>query len=188
MRPEAKDKLLEFLNLFQNNFMTGMAATYLLEQPESWDLLEGAYIGFVPAGLELKEENFSYKFPVHAATNALRKESLRHGLLLGFRNMLFRTLLAETIEHVREYCEGTHQKDKLLASDWYNFARLIRNAETHDGTLRFDKKAKPPVIFKQWHLDGADEGKQLAELITIPNTTAVPILESARLFVKKELA
>jgi hypothetical protein len=188
MRPESKEKLLHWLDVFQNMFMTGMAATYVLEQPESWDLLERAYVGFYPAGVEAKEENLSYKFPVHAVGTALRDDSLRDGLLLDFRNMLFRTLLSETLEHVREYCEGTGQADKLPKSDWYNFARVLRNAETHDGFIHFDKTARPPIVFKQWRLDAADEGKHLRELIAIPSTTSVPILESARSFVQHELS
>jgi|GEM_PF-1316946 len=188
MRPETKGALLHWLDVIQNNLMVGIAASFVFEQPDTWDLMNGAYVGFHPPGTEAVDENLSYKLPIHPVGEGLRDETLRKGLLSDFRNMLFRTVLAETMEHVSEYCRGTNQTERLLKSSWYNFARLIRNAETHDGVLRFDKKAPPPVTFQRWCLEAADEGKQLKELIGIPNTTSIPIIESARAFVQDEVS
>jgi hypothetical protein len=188
MRPENKPSLLHWLDAIQNNFMVGMAASYVFERSETWGLLDGARVGFLPAGAEPKEENLSFNLPVYHVGSALRDETLRAGLLLDFRNMLFRALLSETMEHVGEYCRGTNQSATLLKSAWFNFARVLRNAETHDGAVHFDKKAVPPVVFQKWRLEASDDGKRLRDLIGIPNTTSIAIIESARTFVNEELS
>jgi hypothetical protein len=73
-----------------------------------------------------------------------------------------------------------------VGTDWYNFARLIRNALMHDDVIRFDKTAQPPVSFMDWTIEAGDEGKHLSEL-GIRTTSALTVLDSARAFVDNVL-
>ena len=181
-----KDKLTTWLNAIQNSFMVGMAAIYLYEQSEVWPLLEGAELGFVPQGKERVEPNLSIRLPIHFVADRMQRSEARVPLLHDFREFLLRNALAETLEHVREYCEATQQHKSLYAAPWYHFARMIRNALTHDGVIRYDKYSRPPIAFDRWTLNAEDEGRHISES-GIASTATVPLLVAIHAFVEKEL-
>src|SRR2546421_11025808 len=110
---DSKEKLTTWLNAIQNSFMVGMAAVFLYEREEVWPLLEEAELGFVPKGRPLAEPNISIRLPIHFVGDRMRDSQVRGPLLNDFREYLLRNTLAETLEHTREYCEATHQQNKL---------------------------------------------------------------------------
>lgn len=182
-----KERLLACLNAIQNNFMVGMAAVFLLENEQSWPMLEGGYVGFHPQSTEGTPENASLLLPVYAVGEAMPDPEIRKKLLFDFREFLFRNTLAEALEKTREYCQATGQEPLLNSTDWYNFARVIRNALTHNGIIRLDRYARPPLVFQKWRVDASDDGRNVKDLIGVPSTTAVPILQAIRNFVESTL-
>ena len=186
MLANTKIDLLQDLDAINNNFMLGMAAAYLLNHPDAKMMLRDVHLAFIPQGAPRERENASIEIPIEVVIGALEQPEIRESLITSFRNQVFRTTLSETLEAIKEYCVNTRQSKVLLDADWYNFTRLIRNALTHDGILRFDKKARPPVEFFRWRLEASDEGKHLSAL-GIPTTSAVPVLQRARQFVESAL-
>jgi hypothetical protein len=184
---DSKEKLIKWLNAVQNSFMVGMAAVFLYEREEVWPLLEDAELGFVPKGMPLAESNFSFRLLIYFVGDRMRQEEIRRSLLLDFREYLLRNTLAETLELTREYCKATGQMNKLYTASWYHFARIIRNALTHDSIIRFDKYSQPPLIFDRWTLERSDEGRHLSET-QVASTATVPLLVAIHQFVEKELA
>lgn len=49
-----------------------------------------------------------------------------------FSTMLLRNLILDTFEVIRDYCKATGQLQLMRSQPWYQFARLLRNAVTHD--------------------------------------------------------
>lgn len=180
--------IVGWLDTLQNNFMVGMAGAFLLEKEEAWPLLHHGQIGFHPPEAAATPENASVMLPVHYVGEAVRNEQIRTHLLRSFHEALFRTLLSEALEKAKEYCKDTGQLTKLYSAPWYNFARVLRNATTHDGYVRFDQYIKPPVVFQQWRFEAEHNGQRIDKIISIPSTTAVPLLQAIRKFVETELA
>ena len=177
---------MTWLNSIQNSMMIGMAAGYLYELSEVWPLLENAEVGFVPEGKEIREENLSYRLPVHFVGDRMRDDAVRPVMLKDFREYLLRNTLSETLEHTREYCVATHQEDKLLSADWYHFARVLRNAITHDSVIRFDRLARPPLAFGRWTIEAAHEGKHISQT-GVASTATIPLLVAIHRFVDEKL-
>jgi hypothetical protein len=185
MHITTKDKLVAWINAAQNSFVLGMAALFLFEQEAVWPFLEDAKVGFCPPGAPTDPEHASYLIPVHYVRVALQDSRLRDGLLSDFREYLLRNTLAEALEHTREYCHATDQEQLLLAQPWYNFARVIRNAMTHDGVIRFDKKrSPPPITFDRWRFESTHEGKLLHEANVVASTATIPVLEAVASFIE----
>jgi len=183
---DTKEKLTNWLSSIQNSFMVGMAAVFLFEQEDVWPLLKDAELGFVPEGAAFSPENMSIRLPIHLVGERMQQEGLRPLLLKDFREYLLRNTLSETLEHTREYCEATSQMAKLNSAPWYHFARVIRNALTHDSRVRFDRLARPPLAFDRWRIESAHAGKHIAD-IGLASTATVPLIVAIQEFVEQEL-
>ncbi len=119
----------------------------------------------------------------------MKTPELQRSLLQDFREYLFRNTLAEALEHTREYCRSTHQEHLLLSEPWFNFARVVRNALTHDGIIRFDKKkAPPPITFYRWTLRPEHEGQPIASITPLASTATIPVLQAARTCIETRLS
>ena len=67
-----------------------------------------------------------------------------------FAKMLMRTLLKESFEHIKDYCEETEQYAAFKSEHWYEFGRLIRNFLSHNCIFEFNKydRERLPVSWK----------------------------------------
>src|SRR5260370_42553009 len=52
--------------------------------------------------------------------------------------MLLLNLIQDTFELIRNYCKATNQLNKIKSQPWYHFARLLRNAVTHNQRWKFE--------------------------------------------------
>jgi hypothetical protein len=116
----------------------------------------------------------------------MQNSETRATLLKDFREYLLRNTLNESLEHTREYCVATKQKQKLFAAPWFHFARVVRKAITHDNIVRFDQHARPPLTFQRWVLDASHEGMHIADT-QVASTATVPLIVAIQEFAGREL-
>jgi hypothetical protein len=109
-------------------------------------------------------------------------------VLKEFNNMLMRTTLKESFEHVKEYCQNTSQYPLLKKQNWYEFARIIRNFLSHNCRFIFNKFDKDRLPIK-WHdlvITEDLHGQGLGDN-TFGNVETWELFQELEQFVKNEL-
>jgi hypothetical protein len=121
-----KSILFSTLRSFGTSFLVSLGATHLLCQDDSQPRLDGA---------TLKIEGV--KFNLTALSALLKKEQYKRSMIENFVKSCYRACLCESWDAIKKYCESTGQLETLQQQCWYNFARLVRNALSHDFTFVF---------------------------------------------------
>ncbi len=70
---------------------------------------------------------------------------------LEFSKMLLRNFTNDSFEIVHNYCEESDQLDKLRSQLWYHFARLVRNALTHNQRWLLSRPSDLRILPVTWH-------------------------------------
>ncbi len=52
--------------------------------------------------------------------------------------MLMRSLIKESFELIKDYCNDSNQSTSFKAERWYQFARIIRNCLSHNFKFEFN--------------------------------------------------
>ena len=81
---------------------------------------------------------------------------------MEFTKMMLRNFTLDSFEAVRRYCDETGQRTKLLAQDWYQFTRMMRNSLTHTQTWHFRDydRRELPVSWRGKTINESMEGQE----------------------------
>ena len=134
-----RDELENQLMHTKNNYILGLAAYSLYES------------GRVNTQLQTHVTAFGdYFITFKQVTDLLDHPRDRKIVLSEFLKMHMRTLIKESFEHIRDYCEKTRQYQTLKQEPWYQFARMIRNFLSHNCRFEFNKydKLELPVKWR----------------------------------------
>lgn len=115
----------------KNNYILGLAAITLFAAEEAYPLLEKSSCNFGPYSLFFDQ-----------VANVLKKHEDKEIAVKEFLKMLLRSLVKESFELIKEYCEASNQKPALSKQQWYQFARMIRNCLSHNFKFEFSKYDK----------------------------------------------
>ncbi len=148
----------QLLNLQQSHTL-GIAAVALFLDPE------------VPPILERLDDHV--RFGTHPLrgreiATALRTEGGPKQMMDQFMSLLSRALIKEGYDYIKTYCEETRQLPKLRSQPWYNFSRIVRNAVTHNGRVKFENWVRPllPISWGSFVLDVEHDGIPIEQVIT----------------------
>ncbi len=123
-----KEDLVSQLEHTKNNYIMGMAAFTIFSSGDAQGLLMKHNMAFGDYTISFKQ-----------VAKLLENERDR-GIALGeFIKMLMRTLIKESFEHIKDYCEGTEQYAGFKGEEWYEFGRMIRNFLSHNCRFEFNK-------------------------------------------------
>jgi hypothetical protein len=101
---------------------------------------------------------------LYQISTMLRKPLEREAMLFEFIKMSVRMLIKETFEFMVEYTNRTSQTEKLKEQNWYNFAKILRNALSHNMRIEFKYKSYEkllPVSFNGKIIDKNMAGSEL---------------------------
>ncbi len=79
-----------------------------------------------------------YNITFDQVTNLLRNDNDRSIAIKEFLNMLLRSLIKESFELIKEYCEESAQSRLFKTEPWFQFARIIRNCLSHNFKFEFN--------------------------------------------------
>ncbi len=135
-----RDELANQLTHTKDNYIMGLAALTLFSTEESYPLLNKQLAVFG-----------KYSITFDQLTKLLQNPADRDIALKEFLKMLMRTLIKESFEHIKDYCQATDQYAALKAEPWYEFARLIRNFLSHNCRFEFNKydADRLPITWRQ---------------------------------------
>ncbi len=134
-----KEELANQLEHTKNNYILGLAAHSLFDS------------GRVNAVLRTHLSAFGSYIVRFDQVAKLLEDGRDHTIALKeFLKMLMRTLIKESFEHIKDYCQDTGQYAALKTEPWYEFARLIRNFLSHNCRFEFNKydKERLPITWK----------------------------------------
>ena len=134
-----REELANQLEHTKNNYIMGLAAYSMLESERSYPLLRAHELTFGKYTIEFEQ-----------LIKLLQNENDRAIALNEFAKMLMRTLLKESFEHIKDYCQETDQYAVFKSEHWYEFGRLIRNFLSHNCIFEFNKydRERLPVTWK----------------------------------------
>ncbi len=134
-----REELANQLEHTKNNYIMGLAAFTIFESEHSYPLLRTHALTFGEYTVEFEQ-----------LIKLLRNVNDRGIALNEFAKMLMRTLLKESFEHIKDYCEETDQYAAFKSEHWYEFGRLIRNFLSHNCIFEFNKydRERLPVTWK----------------------------------------
>ena len=147
-----KEELINQLTHAKNNYIMGLAAHSVFDSGQASPLLKthAAVFG-------------SYFVTFNQVAELLQDGRDRRISLDEFLKMLMRTLIKESFEHIKDYCEATNQYSSFKAQPWYEFARLIRNFLSHNCRFEFNKydRDRLPVSWKNITITVEKDGQGL---------------------------
>ena len=164
----AKDNLLARLETVRGNYTIGLMFCGLLRNPTTRPAITANRIFLTPTTTLV----FFPGYPINLPSNEKHIELKLQGpsdlsgfdhLIDQFSTMLLRNLVLDSFELIRDYCRRTGQQQNMKAQPWYHFARLLRNALTHDQCWGFrdaDKKIFP-VYWKGKRIDQTMDGQEV---------------------------
>ena len=160
---EETPRIVRVLEIIKTNYSVGLMYLPLLHNPAYRKVLskhrvvvkENAQLTIVVPGnvyQEVEGERIYYVDLLSHLPNP-SSEEIEAGfkyLAHEFGKMLVRTVTLDAYEQLYDYCETTGQLDKLQRQEWYLFARLVRNALTHDQHWGFKDRdlKKLPVTWR----------------------------------------
>jgi hypothetical protein len=147
-----KENLVNQLTHTKNNYIMGLAAFSLFNSRQAEPLLKSHLAAFG-----------EYVVKFDQVAELLQNEKDRPIALNEFLKMLMRSLIKESFEQIKDYCENTEQYAAFKAEPWYEFARLIRNFLSHNCIFEFNKydRERLPITWKKLTLTEDLHGKSL---------------------------
>jgi hypothetical protein len=147
-----KEELINQLVHAKDNYIMGLAAHSMFDSGQAQPLLKTHATVFGPYFITFNQ------------VAELLENSKDHRIALDeFLKMLMRTLIKESFEHIKDYCETTNQYSAFKAEPWYEFARLIRNFLSHNCRFEFNKydRDRLPVSWKALTITAEMDGRGL---------------------------
>jgi len=134
-----REELANQLEHTKNNYIMGLAAFSMFESERCYPLLRTHALTFGEYTVEFEQ-----------LIKLLQNANDCEIALNEFAKMLMRTLLKESFEHIKDYCEESDQYASFKSEHWYEFGRLIRNFLSHNCIFEFNKydRERLPVTWK----------------------------------------
>lgn len=126
-----RQELLGQLTNLKNNYVLGLAAISLFEEPMALEHLSKSSATFG-----------TYTVPFDRVSKLLGCYADREIAVKEFLAMLLRGLIKESFEVVKDYSKETNQYTLLKGQSWFQFARLIRNCISHNFQFEFNPHDK----------------------------------------------
>lgn len=148
-----KTELTEQLEATRQNVIAGLASLALLSSSEGRPLLERGSAQF---------GNFRVDF--YEIALLMREDEKKAAFTANFIQLLIRTLVRDSFDLLVQYCDGSNQAAHLKKQDWYNFARLVRDAIARGFRFEFnsfDRGLNMPVVWKDRKITGGHHGQPL---------------------------
>lgn len=130
-----------------SNYTLGLGAICLYAMPQARRLLSQTALGidrqravFNPPNDPSRIWSYTVNF-AHIAEQLDDPAKLQKSVD-AYLQMNIRMIGKEPYEAIKAYCAETHQMELLRKQPWYHFARIIRNAVSHDFRFRFSKADK----------------------------------------------
>ena len=147
-----REELINQLVHAKDNYIIGLAAHSIFDSGQAQPLLKTHAAVFGP-----------YFITFNQVAELLQKNRDHRIALDEFLKMLMRTLIKESFEHIKDYCEDTNQYAALKTEPWYEFARLMRNFLSHNCRFEFNKydRERLPVSWKNITITAEMDGQGL---------------------------
>ena len=147
-----KKELMSQLENAKNNYILGLAAISLFSNEKVYPILEESHAKFGVYTVEFKQ-----------VKNLLMKPADQLIAIKEFLTSQIRSLIKESFELLKNYCNETKQDSTFKAETWYQFARMIRNCLSHNFRFEFNKYDKNvlPVSWNRRTIDSTMDGKHL---------------------------
>jgi hypothetical protein len=147
-----KPELISQLENAKNNYILGLGAISLFASPEAYPILEKNHAAFGTYTVEFAQ-----------VVRLLRNAKDREIAIKEFLTSQIRTLIKESFELIKDYCDGTGQAALFKAEPWYQFARMIRNCLSHNFKFEFNNydRGLLPVSWRARTITAAMDGQHL---------------------------
>jgi hypothetical protein len=147
-----KSELISQLENAKNNYILGLASISLFGSPEAYPVLEKNHAAFGTYTVEFAQ-----------VVSLLRIAGDREIAIREFLTSQIRSLVKESFELIKDYCDSTAQTALFKAQPWYQFARLIRNCLSHNFKFKFSEHDNKllPVTWKARTITSAMDGQHL---------------------------
>lgn len=147
-------QLLNYLTLIRSNFSFGLQFWALLKDPKTAEGLQVHRIVVKADGIYAIPPGKSMHIPEGESFYTLelggpKKKNFEHASM-EFVKLHLRVFVVETFEKLKAHCNAIGQDGAFKSCDWYQFARMVRNALAHDQTWRFNKYDKS-VLPVSWN-------------------------------------
>lgn len=160
-------QILNRLTLIRSNFSFGLTFWALLRDPKTSESLhvhrivvkaDGIYA--IPPGnsLHIPEGESFYELALAGPKARNFEHASRE-----FMKLHLRVFVVEAFEELKAHCELGGHVGALKGSDWYQFARMVRNALAHDKNWRF-KKYDRSILPVTWNGKTIDEAMDDTEM------------------------
>ena len=148
------DQLLNHLTLIRSNFSFGLQFWALLRDPKTAEKLQVHKIVVKSDGVHAIPPGRSMHIPEGEAFYTLElggpaDRNFEHASM-EFVKLHLRVFVVETFEKLKAHCAVSGRENDFKSRDWYQFARMVRNALAHDQNWRFNKYDKS-VLPVSWN-------------------------------------
>jgi hypothetical protein len=186
-----KQWALNQLRHARNSYLYTLAALQLLKSDAVYGLAGKLIVlkadeiiwNAIPADRVGKRLEFSLQDVVDDYTT--RPADYEESIAVLYR-FVRRNLVKESFEISKHYATETSTLAEFQATDWYHFARLIRNSISHNFHFSFtaaDLNSRLPVTWRGVTIDASMDGKEITQNILGPMTT-IELVEAMRKFVE----
>lgn len=140
------NQLLNHLMLIRSNFSFGLQFWALLRDPKTAEGLQVHRIVVKADGIHAVSPGKSMHIPEGESFYTLelggpKKKNFEHASM-EFVKQHLRVFVVETFEKLKAYCDAHGHESAFKACDWYQFARMVRNALAHDQNWHFNRYDK----------------------------------------------
>lgn len=159
--------ICEELIVIRSNYATGLTLFGLL-MTLGKDTINRNRIILKEDGLSIVQPGQILKINPHESCyevsfGGTEKWNIKHAAT-EFSKMLLRNITNDSFETLKEYCEETNQSPRMQGQAWYDFARLVRNALTHNQhwlLCRPHDKVILPLTWRGKTIETSMDGKEL---------------------------
>lgn len=130
----------------------GHAGLVLLNSPEAPDILKRYKLGVG-----------EFEADTQSLARDISDPEKRQTLLRWYLPSLNKLLVVETFKAVSDFCKSNGKSKEMKAEQWFEFARMIRNALSHTFRFEFNKHDKSllPVSWKNRTITLSMDGSSL---------------------------
>ena len=162
------DQLLGVLQTIRANFSAGLFCWGIIKDPNTQEMitknevfiLEDRIVAIRPGNnRKILENKHLYDVTI---TGPGIPPDFEH-ISREFSKMLLRNFTLDCFEAVRDYSRTSGQLHLMRSQPWYHFARLARNALTHDQCWNFKSYDLPllPVTWKGKTIEASLQGQEI---------------------------
>lgn len=162
------DQVLGVLQTMRANFSTGLFCWGLIKNPNTQAMVTSNEVFILSDRIVALRPGDSRKvvqgrpsYPVTLAAPGSPPD-FEH-ISREFSKMLLRNFTLDCFEAVRDYAKTSGQLPLMRSQSWYHFARLVRNALTHDQCWNFksDDLLLLPVTWNGKTIEASLQGQEV---------------------------